>query len=322
MRRITLSLCLLILFLSVSCSIMPDRSNQKVSILSVGLDYKDNIYRDLDGTINDATEVGMALKSIYDSKGIDCDLVYMIQKGYSVPYSDDMYPNKENVLRMIRSQSNTLDSDDLFIFYYAGHGQTGPAGEMFLATGYDNTSYSKLDIVDILNALYSLKCRSIVILDSCYSGMLDPSNPTVSGNVSGMTDPQNGFHRGDFASSINEIFGEPWYDMGRITVLASAGAREVAADNVEVSLENGEVEKHGYFTLKPLKILGWKHSENVISFINGDEREVSVNGYLDGARSSLTMDDLYLEIMKNWDNRQQNPVLYSTLDSVNIIPAN
>ena len=110
--------------------------------------------------------------------------------------------------------------------------------------------------------------------------------------------------------------------MGRITVLASAGAREVAADNVEVSLENGEIEKHGYFTLKLLKILGWKHSDKVISFINADEREVSVNGYLAGTRSSLSMDDLYLEIMKNWDNRQQNPVLYSTLDSVNIIPAN
>ena len=79
MRRITIALLILISFLFVSCSIMPDRSNQKVSILSVGLDYKDNIYRDLQATVNDAIEVGMALKSIYDSKGIECDLTYMIQ---------------------------------------------------------------------------------------------------------------------------------------------------------------------------------------------------------------------------------------------------
>ena len=74
----------------------------------------------------------------------------MIQEGYSVPYSDDMYPNKDNVIKMIKRQNQTLDSDDLFIFFYAGHGQTGPSGEMFLATGYDSTSYSKLGITDLL----------------------------------------------------------------------------------------------------------------------------------------------------------------------------
>ena len=131
MRRITVALLVLISFLFVSCSIMPDRSSQKVSILSVGLDYKDNIYIDLQGTVNDAKEVGMALKSIYDTKGIECDLTYMIQEEYSVSYFDDMYPNKDNVIKMIKKQNQTLDSDDLFIFFYAGHGQTGTAGEMF-----------------------------------------------------------------------------------------------------------------------------------------------------------------------------------------------
>ena len=321
MRRITVALLVLISFLFVSCSIMPDRSSQKVSILSVGLDYKDNIYRDLQGTVNDAKEVGMALKSIYDTKGIECDLTYMIQEEYSVSYFDDMYPNKDNVIKMIKKQNQTLDSDDLFIFFYAGHGQTGAAGEMFLATGYDSTSYSKLGITDLLNALYTLKCRSIVILDSCYSGMLDPSNPTIPGNVAGMTDPQNGYRPNDFASSLKTIFSKPWYNMSKITVLASASAREVAADGGTVILPDGLKETHGYFTVELLNNLGWCHSNDTISYTNVDGREISVNGYSVGYKGPLSMDELYINIMKEWNNNQQNPVLYSTLESVNIIPS-
>ena len=71
MRKVSIVLLIFILLVTVSCSIMPDRSGQKVSILSVGLDYKDNIYRDLEGTVNDAKEVGMALKSLYDDRGIE-----------------------------------------------------------------------------------------------------------------------------------------------------------------------------------------------------------------------------------------------------------
>ena len=320
MRKITLFLSILVLIIASSCSIMPDRSNQKVSILSVGLDYKDNIYRDLEGTVNDAKEVGMALKSVYDTKGVECNLTYMIQEGYTVPYSDDMYPNKDNIIKKIKSQSQTLDADDLFIFFYAGHGQTGASGEMFLATGYDSTSYSKLGITDIVNALDSLKCRSIIIMDSCYSGMLDPSNPTIPGNIAGMTDPQNGNYLNDFTSSLKDIFGKPWYEMSKITVLASASAREVAADGAKVVLSDGTTETHGYFTAALLTNLGWCHSKETISFINSDEREITVKGYSVGYKGTLSMDSLYLNIMKNWNNRQQNPVLYSTIDSVNIIP--
>ena len=45
-----------------------------------------------------------------------------------------------------------------------------------------------------------------------------------------------------------EIFGKPWYEMSKITVLASASAREVAADGSKVVLSDGTVETHGYFT--------------------------------------------------------------------------
>ena len=64
MRRFFSILLILVLIIASSCSIMPDRSNQSVSILSVGLDYKDNIYRDLDGTINVKSELGQGSEFI------------------------------------------------------------------------------------------------------------------------------------------------------------------------------------------------------------------------------------------------------------------
>ena len=57
-------------------------------------------------------------------------------------------------------------------------------------------------------------------------------------------------------------------------------------------------------------------------YINKDDREIVVSGYSAGIKGYLTMDTLYLDIMKKWKNNQQNPVLYSTAESVNIIPAN
>ena len=43
--------------------------------------------------------------------------------------------------------------------------------------------------------------------------MLDPSNPTIPGNVAGMTDPQNGYRPNDFSSSLKCF--EFWEDFQR-----------------------------------------------------------------------------------------------------------
>ena len=305
MKRIIPLLLIFILFLFVSCSDIPKHSSQKVSILSVGLDYKDNIYTDLNGTINDAKEVGMALKSVYDKKGIDCRLEYMLQEELFCSYSDPMYPNRSNVIREIVNQN--LDSDDLFIFFYAGHGQTDKDGEMFLATGSDYNTYSKLSIGDLINAVSSLKCRSIIILDSCYSGMADPKNPIYSN---------------DFASSLSDIFASPWYDMSKVNVLTSAGPREKSWESSSAVETDSSIEKHGHFTLELLKALGWRHSLDKTEFINTDNGTVTINGYSIGVKGGLSMEELYSRILKNWNDNNQKPLLYTTVESINIIPSN
>ena len=114
---------------------------------------------------------------------------------------------------------------------------------------------------------------------------------------------------------------------GKITdenrlVAALPTIKKLIADGGKVILSDGTTETHGYFTLELLNNLGWCHSLKTTSYINEDDREIVVSGYSAGIKGSLTMDTLYLDIMKNWKNNQQNPVLYSTAESVNIIPAN
>ena len=320
MRRAILLLIVVSLVFITSCSLLPERSGQKVSVLSVGLDYKDSIYSDLPGTINDAKEVGMALKSLYDYRGIPCSLEYMLQEEYTVSYWDEKYPNRDNVLKAITTQD--LDEDDLFVFFYAGHGETEKEGGMFLATGYDNTSYSKLEITSLLNAMKALPCRSVVILDSCYSGLLDPGVSKVEGNVSGMADPQNQNYPNSFSSSLHSILSDPWYGYGRVTVLASANAREKAGDGRIVEISGGKPEQHGYFTVELLRKLGWAHSVDVIEYENTNGKVIKINGKSTGVKGKIDMDSLYVSIMEEWKTSQQNPVLYDTIETVNLVPAN
>ena len=110
----------LLLVTFVSCDPNKLHDGQKVVILSVGLDYKNTNVATLNGTINDAKEVGMALKSLYDNRNIDCELIYMLQEGSDADMNSTLYPTSNNVLEQIKKLN--LDSDDLFIFYYAGHG--------------------------------------------------------------------------------------------------------------------------------------------------------------------------------------------------------
>lgn len=296
-----------------SCDVIKIHEGQRVVILSIGLDYKNSSVSNLKGTINDAKEIGIALKSLYDDRGIECELIYMLQEGSDTDMNSSLYPSANHVINQIKNLK--LDSDDLFIFYYAGHGETGPGGSMFLACGKEVVlsgssttvyNYTELAMKTLQNHLMTLPCRSIVILDSCYSGMMD----TLNGS-----DPNS------WIDSLSSVFDNSWYDEGKISVLASAAARNPADDNVEIWFDAKNSEKHGDFTYLLLSNLGWHHScSNQIEYINSDHSKVVVNGYSSDIKGALTLDALYRSVLKGQLN--QSPKLFGTIETINIIPSN
>ena len=68
----------------------------------------------------------------------------------------------------------------LFVFYFTGHGFLKES-ELNLITGeyYQGAQCSSLVASDLMSALHSLKCRSVVIIDACYSGAFDPNNSST-----------------------------------------------------------------------------------------------------------------------------------------------
>ena len=128
-------LAVFLLLFSVSCDTsFFAHDGQKVTVMVVGLDYARKGVSETDlswgsysipqlnGTINDAKEIGAALDSLYRDRDIEHEMVFMISEGEKVNFDDSLYPISSNVLEAIDELKLKLDEDDLFVFYFAGHG--------------------------------------------------------------------------------------------------------------------------------------------------------------------------------------------------------
>ena len=128
-------LAVFLLLFSVSCDTsFFSHDGQKVTVMVVGLDYARKVgsvtnlswgsfsIPQLNGTINDAKEIGAALDSLYRDRDIEHEMVFMISEGGNVIFEDSLYPTSSNVLKAIDELKLELYKDDLFVFYFAGHG--------------------------------------------------------------------------------------------------------------------------------------------------------------------------------------------------------
>ena len=107
-------LAVFLLLFSVSCDTsFFSHDGQKVTVMVVGLDYarKGESTTDLswgsysiphlNGTINDAKEIGAALDSLYRDRDIEHEMVFMISEGGKVDFDDSLYPTSSKVLRCL-----------------------------------------------------------------------------------------------------------------------------------------------------------------------------------------------------------------------------
>ena len=322
-------LAVFLLLFSVSCDTsFFAHDGQKVTVMVVGLDYASKNLSwgsysipQLNGTINDAKEIGAALDSLYRDRNIEHEMVFMISEGEEVNREDSLYPTSSKVLKAIDELKLKLDEDDLFVFYFAGHGflqQRVEGGvvknnlQLITAELYDGSPCTSLDYETLLASFRSLPCRSAVIIDACYSGSFDPMNNTTPAS---------------FESSIRNIFEENIVtrEDNKISVLAAAKWNERSWEGYKVKFPDGSEEEHGQFSGSILDILGWTHSNTATTVVkNIDGSEIVANGREGKLYGALSLDDLYAKLFdyRNYPAVAQYPVLYYTNETINLVPAN
>lgn len=126
-----------------------------------------------------AQNYGLLVGVSHGLPAIDIDLNNMdaMAKNPSYQFSSlqllDEQGTQAGVLRELEHQSNRVDEEGTFLFYYSGHGDPG-----LLVLEDINTKVEKLrGAIQAGRAGLSPLARLVVILDSCFSGsLLDPFN--------------------------------------------------------------------------------------------------------------------------------------------------
>ena len=192
---------------------------------------------------------------------------------------------KENITQMIEDIGTQMDEDDIFIFYFAGHGIADVEERGFLVVGPEEgtQTYTLMGMGDLSNSINALPGNHVVILDSCYSGNHVSTYPLDSSVSSPNFDP----HTFTLAASTDE---EPSYELENVI--------------------NGET--HGYFTLAILDYLGWKHNETTtVDIYTGDnlltKQQYSVTGHIEeSSLGTITLEDIADSIQKKVVNKKYN----------------
>ena len=274
MKKITTFMFILLLLLSfISCELFyPTQPDVDIYGLFVGLDYKNSSINDLNGTIDDAKEMAAAFYTLADAYGTSFKGYLALQEGTSRNYDDLLYPSKTNLLERIEDIGELMDEDDLFIFYYAGHGlgsrffdDDGSFG--YLVTAPDGPTvpgvadYSTLTMSDLSGALSALSGVKVILLDSCFSGAHVAPYP------------------------LNETIDSPRYDSSLFYLTAAMEDQE--------SWESSEYAGHGFFTYSFLNYLQWNQvGSTTIEVYTDNSIEVADSVTVTGEFSSDTLLDL------------------------------
>lgn len=219
------NLLLCLAFLSfLSCSLEGDRRD--VSILSVGMTYRETDARSLHGTENDAREIALALEARWEAPGKEV----LID------------PSKEEVLSALSS----LPPSDLTIFFYSGHGTedgslvfSPPEGESYWTE--DGIRPDALLSPGVLTEkLLARKGDVLLLVDACHSGTFVPEDGSDAFSPGCLSLP-----------SLFQAF-DPWEGKeDRLWVIAATSPEGVGREC------RTERHAHGVFTEALLRALGW-----------------------------------------------------------------
>ena len=214
MKRLLLLLMLVLLILC-SCELMVEEPPKpgKVHILVYGNDYSSLAsVNTLNGTVNDAVQVGRALAGLCKTARMEYDATFIFGdcSGVEVPYPISHYEDLilgdgidatishdvtySRLFNALADLISTAAKDDITFIYFSGHGAN--ASEQRVEYGEDVTDYCYLVTKDALDlskhtlvpvsilqtGISEIPGTKVVLSDFCFSGSLvSPSYVSATG---------------------------------------------------------------------------------------------------------------------------------------------
>jgi len=274
------------LALLASCTF--DLDYDKYAIVYGVSDYSPAGYTDLSSTDDDAMDIN--------------DL--LISQGFQVVLrvtTEDVTPiNEAHDTNLIgdfnyAATSANLDKDDLFIFYFSGHGTQLDPGSSEQTPGTDDMDEAIVlvnqaldDIVyftddELANLVRTIPCaRKVVILDACYSGGV------ISNSLEADAIPPN--YSEDGSNGLFETLGNAIYlysnfqDYGSdippslALVIAASGEQDVAYETdgngvmtfyLLESASNGDLNRDGYVTVSEAYFYIYRNIDEHFNMVYG-----------------------------------------------------
>ena len=317
MRRLAFffAMILVVLLLACSCELIYETKDgrpsiERVNILVYGNDYAGSLWHGqsvnpLYGTVNDATQVGLAFEALAKESGLECNAHYIlgknhdrtgvnfryeIQNAIENPDTDTTMSHFREVISQIADISTEKDLTVVFVschgFYDASVGtkaEYGKAEGTYFVTsankGDECEFYSHNDFLDDVSRIKGIK---LILADVCHSG--------------GIVRP--GYVSVDKEEYKNASAAQLFFENDKIDIDASLfclSASRYYEESFEYRTAGSDDRTHGYFTVALLEALGW----------NGE----SYTGSATAARNGrLTFQNLVSYVTENDGYDDQTPM--------------
>ena len=317
MRRLAFffAMILVVLLLACSCELIYETKDgspsiERVNILVYGNDYAGSLWHGqsvnpLYGTVNDATQVGLAFEALAKESGLESNAHYILGKNHDKKGEGFLYeiqnaienPDTDTTMshfREVISQIADISTEkDLTVVFVSCHGHydasVGTKAEYGKAEGtYFVTSANKGDECefyshnDFLDDVSRIKGIKLILADVCHSGGI------VKPDYVGLGKDE---YKGMDAAQL-------FFENEKIDIDASLfclSASRYYEESFEYRTAGSDDRTHGYFTVALLDALG----------CNGE----SYTGSAKAARNGrLTFQNLVIYVTENDNEGSQTPM--------------
>lgn len=317
MRRLAFffAMILAVLLLVCSCELVYEAKDgrpsiERVNILVYGNDYAGSLWHGqsvnpLYGTVNDATQVGLAFEALARESGLESNAHYILGKNHDKKGEGFLYeiqnanetPDKDTTMAHFREVllqiADTSTEKDLTVVFVSCHGfydasvgmkaEYGKAeGTYFVTsanTGDECELYSHGDFLEDVSKIKGIK---LILADVCHSG--------------GIVEP--GYVSVDKEEYKNASAAQLFFENEKIDIDASLfclSASRYYEESFEYRTAGSDHRTHGCFTMALLEALGW----------NGER----FAGKPKAARNGrLTFQNLASYVAENDGDNRQNPM--------------